>query len=299
MPTLGTIVRVLIASPSDCAEERDVVCDVIRDWNAANTLSTPTIIEPIRWETHAIPALGDRPQALINRRLVEISDMLVGVFWTRLGTDTGVAASGTVEEIEQFQQSGRPVMLYFSTAPAKLGSVDHDQYAKLQAFRDNLKSQGLVFEFDSTGQLQVQLTRHLAAAMKDLAGAKASIAITESAGSRRASVVSNLLALSYKLVDVYVHYSSSPPTATLEQYAAAEDALKTYLFENRLTATADEVTSFEWIVAKIRGNINLGNSLTEVFGGDGRPSAKELSDYRKELADRLKELENAARARGA
>lgn len=299
MPTLGTIVRVLIASPSDCAEERDVVTDVIYEWNAANTLSTPIIIEPIRWETHAIPELGDRPQALINRRLVDVSDILVGVFWTRLGTDTGVAASGTVEEIEQFQESGRPVMLYFSTAPVKLESIDLDQYTKLKTFRDSIKNQGLIFEFNSNEQLQVQFTRHLATVMKNLAEANAAVQIVKLSSPSQTSVVGNLLALSYRLVDIYVKYSSSPPTATLEQYITAEEALKAYLFDNRLLATSDEVTSFEWIITKIRTNINTGNSLAGILGGDGRPSTEQLFDYQNELMDKLKELESATRTKDA
>jgi hypothetical protein len=34
---------------------------------------------------------------------VESGDILMGVFWTRLGTPTGKAPSGTVEEIEHFR----------------------------------------------------------------------------------------------------------------------------------------------------------------------------------------------------
>jgi hypothetical protein len=38
------------------------------------------------------------------------------MFWTKLGTATGVAASGTVEEIDRFVAAGKPAMLYFSPA---------------------------------------------------------------------------------------------------------------------------------------------------------------------------------------
>jgi hypothetical protein len=39
------------------------------------------------------------------------------MFWTKLGTDTGVADSGTVEEIDQFVSAGKPALLYFSSRP--------------------------------------------------------------------------------------------------------------------------------------------------------------------------------------
>ena len=40
------------------------------------------------------------------------------MFWTKLGTPTGVADSGTVEEIDQFVEANKPAMLYFSSRPA-------------------------------------------------------------------------------------------------------------------------------------------------------------------------------------
>jgi len=58
--------------------------------------------------------MGDRPQAILNKQLGEISNILIGIFWTRLGTHTGQAESGTVEEIEEFMKAGKPVLLYFS-----------------------------------------------------------------------------------------------------------------------------------------------------------------------------------------
>jgi hypothetical protein len=39
---------------------------------------------------------------------------LIGVFWTRVGTPTGIAESGTLEEIERVAAEGKLVMLYFS-----------------------------------------------------------------------------------------------------------------------------------------------------------------------------------------
>jgi hypothetical protein len=51
------------------------------------------------WEISATPAAGDRPQAIINRQVVDQADILVGAFWTRLGTPAGRALSGTVEEM--------------------------------------------------------------------------------------------------------------------------------------------------------------------------------------------------------
>jgi hypothetical protein len=74
------IYRVLIASPSDLAEERKVATDAINDWNSQYALAESVVLLPVKWETHATPRSGVRPQAAINDELVRTSDILVGMF---------------------------------------------------------------------------------------------------------------------------------------------------------------------------------------------------------------------------
>ena len=164
----GTIYRVLVASPSDCVGERRLIPDVIYSWNAAHSLTAAAILDPMLWETHARPAVGDRPQSIINKQLVDNCDILVGTFWTRLGTATGRAESGTAEEIEEFRAKGKPVLLYFSSAPVVPDSLDHDQYRALTDYRKKLGSNGLCFQYESLNVLRDLLQRHIAATMADL-----------------------------------------------------------------------------------------------------------------------------------
>jgi hypothetical protein len=168
MPQQGLIFRILVASPSDCIHERKAIPEIIYSWNAANSLRNAAILEPVLWETHATPAMGDRPQAIINKQLVKQCALLVGVFWTRLGTDTGVAESGTAEEIEEFRKEGKPVLLYFSSVPVVPESIDHKQYQKLVAYKKTLQNQGIVFSYDSVAAFRELLQRHLTSTIGDL-----------------------------------------------------------------------------------------------------------------------------------
>ncbi len=168
MPQQGVIYRVLVASPSDCVKERQLVPDVIYSWNAAHSLPFGSILEPVMWETHARPELGDRPQAIINKQLVDNCDILVGTFWTRLGTSTGKAESGTAEEIEEFRSKGKPVLLYFSSAPVVPESLDHKQYQALAEYKGKLGKEGLYFRYESLEQLRELLQGHLAGTMAQL-----------------------------------------------------------------------------------------------------------------------------------
>lgn len=168
MPQQGLIFRVLVASPSDCEQERKAIPEVICSWNAANSFRTAAMLDAVLWETHATPEFGDRPQALLNKQLVEKCDLLVGVFWTRLGTSTGEAESGTAEEIEEFRKAGKPVLLYFSSVHVIPLSIDLEQYNALIEYKKKLQGQGLVFSYDSVSEFRQLLQTHLSSTMGTL-----------------------------------------------------------------------------------------------------------------------------------
>jgi hypothetical protein len=158
----ATVVHVMVASPSDVPQERVIVRDVIAEWNAIHAKDRKTVLLPLGWETHSTPEMGDRPQAIINGQLLKDADLLVAMFWTRIGSPTGVANSGTVEEIEEHIQTGKPVMIYFSSAPVRPDSIDEKQYAALKAFKQSLREKGLFEEYESLSDFRGKFTRHLA-----------------------------------------------------------------------------------------------------------------------------------------
>ena len=87
--------RVLIASPSDLSEERDAATQAVHDCNALHAVAEGITLLPVKWETHATPQTGIRPQEAINQQLVKDSDLLIGMFWHKFGSNTGAAESGT------------------------------------------------------------------------------------------------------------------------------------------------------------------------------------------------------------
>ncbi len=168
MPQQGTIIRVLIASPSDCEKERSLVPDVLYAWNAANSFRRAVILEPVKWETHSYPEFGDRPQGILNRQLVENCDILIGTFWTRLGTNTGKSDSGTAEEIDEFRRTGKHVLLYFSSAPIQPDSIDLDQYQALKEYKSRLSNNCIFSSYDDLIKLRELLNIHLVQAIDKL-----------------------------------------------------------------------------------------------------------------------------------
>lgn len=161
----ATVCNVMIASPGDVQIERNIVREVVHDWNAVNASTRRAVLLPVGWETHSTPLLGDRPQAIINWQVLKDSDLLIAAFWTRIGTPTGKSPSGTIEEIEEHLRAGKPALLYFSAAPVSPDSVDPDQYKALSEFKGQCKSRGLYETYDSTSDFHDRIRRHLAMTM--------------------------------------------------------------------------------------------------------------------------------------
>lgn len=90
------------------------------------------------------------------------------MFWTRLGTSTGVAESGTVEEIDQFVSSGRPTLLYFSSRPVDPNWINLDQHMKLQSFKEATYWTVLTGRFSSIEELRMTLLRDLTSQVREL-----------------------------------------------------------------------------------------------------------------------------------
>lgn len=155
------VFNVMIASPGDVASERNIVREVIHEWNIVHSMKRNIVLLPLGWETHTSPEMGEPPQKIISKQILDKCDLLVGVFWTRIGTATGDYASGTVEEIEEHIKSGKPTMLYFSNQPAHLDSVDTKQINKLKDFKKSCQSRGLFETYENYSDFKEKFYRQL------------------------------------------------------------------------------------------------------------------------------------------
>lgn len=167
MSYTGRVFNVMVASPGDVASERAIIRDVIYEWNAVHSNARKTVLLPIGWESHSSPEMGASPQSIINNQILNRCDILIGVFWTRIGTATDDYASGTVEEVEKHIKSGKPAMLYFSSQPVALDTVDLEQVAKLKVFKEACQSRGLYESYDSHSDFKTKFYRHLQLKVND------------------------------------------------------------------------------------------------------------------------------------
>ncbi len=173
MPDTGNhqakTVRILIASPSDVEEERNIAEKII------NGLEVPCerenlMIRPIakRWETD-VPALMGKPaQDIVNEWLVDESACAVCIFWKRIGTPTDNAEGGAIEELERMLNAGKSVLLYFSDVPVSMLGTDRKQLNALEDWKEKIwkEKRGIPKPYKSIHEFETLLKDDLELVLK-------------------------------------------------------------------------------------------------------------------------------------
>lgn len=161
------VLLVLVASPSDTGPARKALREAIEDWSSVFAEETGVVLLPLLWERDTRPEMGDRPQGIVNRQLGDRADLVIGTFWTRVGTATGEAESGSIEEIERAMDDGKPVLLYFSRTPVAMENLDTEQWERLKAFRTRVERLGLVDTYENTEELVRKVAVALSKVVRD------------------------------------------------------------------------------------------------------------------------------------
>jgi len=166
----GKRICVFVASPNDVQRERDSLLGIVNELNrTCDSLLGQAMVrlELVRWETNTFPDAG-RAQALITEQLGDY-DIFIGILWTRLGTPTGKAASGTIEEYEnayaRWKESGRPhICFYFNRAASSppRSVADAEQILGVARFREQLETKAFVGEYDGAAMFADTIRPQLA-----------------------------------------------------------------------------------------------------------------------------------------
>lgn len=146
--------RLMVSAPSDIPDT-DIECisTTVYRWNVTYGPSYSAVVLPVGWRLNAAPRHGVRPQESLNSQLVESADFVLALFWHRLGTNTGVERSGTVEEIELALQLGHPVAILRSDRPIPPSDIDNDQLRELENYFEEISSRSLYMKYADTEQL--------------------------------------------------------------------------------------------------------------------------------------------------
>lgn len=151
MSRTETILRVFVASPSDVIEERQLLEEIIQELNITWSKNMGVRLELVKWETHTFPGIGADAQAVINTEIDDDYDIFIGIMWTRFGSPTCRAESGTEEEFNKAysRYKANPdsvkIMFYFKDVLIAPSAIDPAQLAAINKFKEQLGEQGAFY----------------------------------------------------------------------------------------------------------------------------------------------------------
>lgn len=160
-----TLVKLVFCGPKDVAKEIDIAKEVVDEWNRLNAEPRGLLVKHHHWLTDVYPDLAKRSQEVPNRQIIDPAKILVAIFWSRFGTPTGVADSGTQEEILRAVDQRKKVMVYFSDLEPKPADADARQLDLLWQFRQSLCPRGIGWSFNSRSKFRELFKNHLGLAI--------------------------------------------------------------------------------------------------------------------------------------
>ena len=160
-------ITVFVASPGDVKGERKAVRDAAAEVNRTVGEREGFRLTVKGWETHTRPGAG-RPQGVINDQIGPY-DIFVGIMWARLGSPSGKAASGTVEEYEiaraqwKRKRKHKPSVLFYfrSSAPRKMADIDPAQFQAVTDFKRRVFADNLAREYATVKEFGQLIREHL------------------------------------------------------------------------------------------------------------------------------------------
>lgn len=156
------MMRILLSSPTDVKNEREIVSIIVDEINAANK-ETPYGIELYRWEKDTDPEIINASgQKLIDQTFdYKHSDLMIAIFYRRSGkwTEYEIDKAISVQKKYGFPQ----IKLYFKK-PKEL-NVDEDRIKSIQrilALENKYKSKGITGELKGTRKaIESELRKHI------------------------------------------------------------------------------------------------------------------------------------------
>lgn len=155
-------VKVMIVSPSDVPKkQREIVKNALYHWNEINFKSN-IVFSVLGYDINAHADSGSHPQESLNHQLLEQADLIIAIFWTKLGTPTREYSSGSEEEISKHLEKGKKALIYFSNEkiePKLLrDSERQEQYDKLKKYRESIKNETFSKEFSTNKKFETEVT---------------------------------------------------------------------------------------------------------------------------------------------
>jgi len=167
MPKGERVICVFISAPDEVRTQIKAVAKIVDQLNDAHGKHLGIRLRLIYWRRDVVPGLGPDSQEVINTQIGEDYEIFLGLLWTRFGTPTPRAGSGTEEEFNrayarwQTNPESLAVMMYFSEVSISPSAIDVHQLAKVRDFRSGIQDQGIYSVFKTRSEFKSLVDTHL------------------------------------------------------------------------------------------------------------------------------------------
>lgn len=165
-----TVFRIILSSPSDLEKERTIVKEIVDEINETNK-TAPILLQLFMWENDVSPLTNMKPgQYKIDEVFkIEESDMVIGIFYKKIGQPVMGDPSGTDHEIQlainSFIKFKTPeIMLYFKKNLTKVDDMSDkelEDYKTMKERKENYYKLGVVQNYNSSMQFEKYIRKHI------------------------------------------------------------------------------------------------------------------------------------------
>jgi hypothetical protein len=167
MPQLE-LLTIFLASPSDVARERRCVEEVIEEINDTVASSLGIVLKVVH-SGKTYLGFGQDGQTVLNKQIGNMKEycLFVGIMWSRIGTKTARAPSGTVEEFQRavrsFNRNERPeIWFYFRQSTPQLETEEKvEQYKQVLAFKKKVQRNALTCDYRNPSNFRDEFRKQI------------------------------------------------------------------------------------------------------------------------------------------
>lgn len=155
-------IQIVLASPSDLAEERAMIQELVNEYNP-QYMRNDICIDLRMWENSVAGMNADGPQGLIDLDLeIPQSDIFICLYWKRIGTMLeGENVAGTEHELnvalESYRKNRKPdIKTFFKKQELDTST---DDYKKIKEISARLQNKGLYDTFLTVEELKGKIIK--------------------------------------------------------------------------------------------------------------------------------------------
>ncbi|NVO08797.1 MAG: hypothetical protein HXX16_02440 [Bacteroidales bacterium] len=269
---------VLISCPTDIKNEISIINEVINQWNEINSKSQNCIVTVSHWSVNSYPESGDRAQQLVNKQIVTDADLIVGIFWSHFGTPTGLTRSGTEEELRLGIKLEKDIMLYFSEIPIPIHSINEAELLKINLFKEEYKSIGVYWTFNSLESFKCVFTRHFALVMEQIIYRIPSSVLFEIIDNLKNIV--NIYNVGIEFISEIIssmEFKNALSIYNSLKYSAVKEYLSRFGFDDlEVVVSTEPTTQFDWVKFIYRHIEFVASYITDI---ENNPSSGLVKNF--------------------